>query len=29
LLSEIGLGMDEIDPVADSAQPSQLVISFN
>jgi exonuclease SbcD len=29
LLSEIGLGMDGLDPVDDSAQPSQLVISFS
>jgi exonuclease SbcD len=29
LLSEIGLGMDGLDSVEDSAQPSQLVISFN
>ncbi len=28
LLSEIGLGMDVIDPAPDSAQSSQLVISF-
>jgi exonuclease SbcD len=29
LLSEIGLGMDGLDSVEDSAQPSQLTISFN
>jgi exonuclease SbcD len=29
LLSEIGLGMDELDSIEDSAQPSQLTISFN
>ena len=28
LLSEIGLGMDEIDPAAASVQSDQLVISF-
>ena len=29
LLSEIGLGIDRIDSIEDSTQPSQLVISFN